>query len=60
MRLLGHVELWQLSRLLRAAEALVLPSRYRIPFDDAVVDLARKAARPVITTHGGPAQPRAP
>ena len=33
----------------------MLPSRYRIPFDDAVVDLARKAARPVITTHGGPA-----
>ncbi len=55
VRLLGHVELWQLSRLLRAAEALVLPSRYRIPFDDAVVDLARKAGRPVITTHGGPA-----
>ena len=60
VRLLGHVELSQLSRLLRAAEAIVLPSRYRIPFDDAVVDLARKAARPVITTHGGPAQPRAP
>jgi len=55
VRLLGHVELSQLSRLLRAAEALVLPSRYRIPFDDAVVDLARKAGRPVITTHGGPA-----
>ncbi|MGZ6340541.1 MAG: glycosyltransferase, partial [Candidatus Limnocylindrales bacterium] len=55
VRLLGHVELSQLSRLLRAAEAIVLPSRYRIPFDDAVVDLARKAARPVITTHGGPA-----
>jgi glycosyltransferase involved in cell wall biosynthesis len=55
MRLMGHVELSQLSRLLRAAEALVLPSRQRIPFDDAVVDLARKAGRPVITTHGGPA-----
>ncbi len=55
VRLLGHVELSQLSRLLRASEALVLPSRYRIPFDDAVVDLARKAGRPVITTHGGPA-----
>ena len=60
VRLLGHVELSQLSRLLRAAEALVLPSRYRIPFDDAVVDLARKAGRPVITTHGGPAHLGAP
>ena len=44
-----------LTRLLRAAEALVLPSRYRVPFDDAVVDLARRAGRPVVTTHGGPA-----
>jgi glycosyltransferase involved in cell wall biosynthesis len=33
----------------------VLPSRYRVPFDDAVVDLARRAGRPVVTTHGGPA-----
>ena len=33
----------------------MLPSRCRLPFDDAVVDLARKAARPVVTTHGGPA-----
>jgi glycosyltransferase involved in cell wall biosynthesis len=40
---------------MRAAEALVLPSRYRVPFDDAVVDLARKAGRPVVTTQGGPA-----
>src|SRR5262249_27794168 len=55
VRLLGHVEGPQLPRLLRAAEALVLPSRYRVPFDDAVVDLARRAGRPVITTHGGPA-----
>jgi glycosyltransferase involved in cell wall biosynthesis len=55
VRLLGHVEGSQVTRLLRAAEALVLPSRYRIPFDDAVVDLARRAGRPVITTHGGPA-----
>ena len=45
----------QVARLVRAAEALVLPSRYRVPFDDAVVDLARKAGRPVVTTHGGPA-----
>jgi glycosyltransferase involved in cell wall biosynthesis len=55
VRLLGHVELSQLTRLLRAAEALILPSRYRVPFDDAVVDLARRAGRPVVTTHGGPA-----
>lgn len=33
----------------------MLPSRYRTPLDDAVVDLARRAARPVVTTHGGPA-----
>jgi len=52
---LGHVERPQVARLLRAAEALVLPSRYRVPFDDAVVDLARRAGRPVVTTHGGPA-----
>ncbi len=42
-------------RLMRAAEALMLPARYRVPFDDAVVDLVRRAGRPVITTHGGPA-----
>jgi glycogen(starch) synthase len=55
VRLLGHVEESRLRRLLRAAEALVLPSRYRVPQDDAVVDLARRAGRPVVTTHGGPA-----
>ncbi len=55
VRLLGHVESAQLTRLLRASEALILPSRYRVPFDDAVVDLARRAGRPVITTQGGPA-----
>ena len=55
VRFLGHVEGPRLTRLLRAAEALVLPSRYRVPFDDAVVDLARRAGRPVVTTHGGPA-----
>ncbi len=55
VRLLGHVEGGQVKRLMRAAEALVLPSRYRVPFDDAVVDLARRAGRPVVTTHGGPA-----
>jgi glycosyltransferase involved in cell wall biosynthesis len=55
VRLLGHVEGPRLPRLLRAAEALALPSRYRVPFDDAVLDLARRAGRPVVTTHGGPA-----
>lgn len=55
VRILGHVEAGQVARLLRAAEALVLPSRCRVPFDDAVVDLARKAGRPVLTTQGGPA-----
>jgi glycosyltransferase involved in cell wall biosynthesis len=55
VRLLGHVERPLLIRLLRAAEALVLPARGRLPYDDAVVDLARRAGRAVVTTHGGPA-----
>lgn len=54
VRLLGHMEGPFLVQLLRAAEALLLPSRYRVPFDDAVVDLARRAGRPVVTTHSGP------
>jgi glycosyltransferase involved in cell wall biosynthesis len=55
VRFLGHREGPELARLLRAAEALTLPSRYRVPQDDAVVELARRAGRPVVTTHGGPA-----
>jgi glycosyltransferase involved in cell wall biosynthesis len=55
VRIPGHVEGPQVTRLVRAAEALVLPSRYRVPFDDGVVDLARRGGRPVVTTHGGPA-----
>jgi len=55
VRLLGHVESSTVTRLMRAAEATVLPSRYRVPFDDAVVSMAHRAGRPVITTHGGPA-----
>lgn len=55
VRLLGHREGAQVHRLIRAAEALVLPSRCRVPFDDAVVELARKAGRPVVATHSGPA-----
>ncbi len=55
VRLLGHVESGQLVRLLRASEALLMPSRYRVPFDDAVVDMACRAGTAVITTHSGPA-----
>lgn len=55
VRLVGHRDRQQVIPLFRAAEALVLPSRWRVPQDDAVVDLARRAGRPVITTHGGPA-----
>ena len=44
LRLLGHLEGPQVTRLLRAAEVLVLPSRFRVPMDDAVVDLARRGA----------------
>ena len=55
VRVLGHREGPQVNRLVRSAEAVVLPSRGRVPFDDAVVDLARKAGRAVVTTHGGPA-----
>jgi len=54
-RWLGHQDGGALTNLLRCAEAVVLPSRYRIAMDDAVVDLARRAGRPVVTTHGGPA-----
>jgi glycogen(starch) synthase len=55
VRFLGHQEGKNLIQILRAAEALVLPSRYRIPLDDNVLDLARKAGRAVVTTQGGPA-----
>jgi glycosyltransferase involved in cell wall biosynthesis len=55
VRFLGHQEGKGLIHLLRASEALVLPSRYRTPMDDCVVDLARKAGRAVVTTQGGPA-----
>jgi glycosyltransferase involved in cell wall biosynthesis len=55
VRLLGNREGPQVNRLMRSAEALILPSRCRVPFDDVVIDLARKAGRPVVTTHAGPA-----
>jgi glycosyltransferase involved in cell wall biosynthesis len=55
VRFLGDQSGMPLIHLVRASEALVLPSRHRIAMDDAVVDLARKAGRPVVTTHSGPA-----
>jgi glycosyltransferase involved in cell wall biosynthesis len=55
VRLLGHIGGPFLTKVVRSAEALALPSRHRVAFDDAVVDLARRASKPVITTHGGPA-----
>lgn len=56
VRFLGHLELPHLIPLLRASEGLVLPSRQRVAEDHGVVGLARRAAKPVLTTHGGPAQ----
>jgi glycosyltransferase involved in cell wall biosynthesis len=55
IRLIGHRESSPLARLLRASEAVILPSRRRIHLDEGVVDLARRAGRPVITTHSGAA-----
>jgi glycosyltransferase involved in cell wall biosynthesis len=55
VRLLGDLPGHRVTELLRASEALVLPSRHRVAFDDAVVDLARRAGRAVVTTHAGPA-----
>jgi glycosyltransferase involved in cell wall biosynthesis len=55
VRLLGHVEEPRLIRILRASEALVLPSRQRVNNDEGVVGLARRAHLAVLTTHGGPA-----
>ena len=55
VRLLGHVEEAAVDAAPAgrgsAGAAVALP----MPFDDAVVDLARRAGRPVVTTHGGPA-----
>jgi glycogen(starch) synthase len=55
VRFFGHLEGSTLTRLVRAAEVVLLPSRGRIASDEGVVDLARKAGRPVVTTHAGPA-----
>ena len=55
VRMFGHMDGSALTRLLRASDALILPSRNRVAGDDAVVDLARRAGKAVVTTHGGPA-----
>jgi glycosyltransferase involved in cell wall biosynthesis len=55
LRLLGDVPRSRLVGILRAGEGLILPSRHRVEWDDAVVDLARLAGKPVITTVAGPA-----
>jgi glycosyltransferase involved in cell wall biosynthesis len=55
VRFLGHMEAPPLARLVRSTEALILPARRRVHQDEAVVDLARRAGKPVVTTHGGPA-----
>jgi len=54
VKMLGEVGGPRLTKLLRASEALILPSRRRVHGDEAVVDLARRAGRAVVTTHGGP------
>jgi glycosyltransferase involved in cell wall biosynthesis len=54
VRLLGHMEGPPVTKLMRAAEVLALPSRHRLAGDDGAVDLARRAGRPVVTTHAGP------
>jgi glycogen synthase len=54
VRWLGHLEGYPLIRVLRAAEAVVLPSRQHGSFEEGVVTLARRAKRAVITTHSGP------
>jgi len=51
---LGHVDSARLSRIARASEALVLPYRERIAYDEDLVALARFAGRPVLATHAGP------
>ena len=55
VRFLGHLGAPPLARLVRSAEALILPARRRVHQDEVVVDLARRAGKPVVTTHGGPA-----
>lgn len=55
VHMLGHVQGPQLTKILRASEAVILPSRHRFHHDEQIVALARKAGKAVITTHGGPA-----
>jgi glycosyltransferase involved in cell wall biosynthesis len=53
VRFLGHQELPALVPLVRACEAVVLPSRGRVSGDESAVDLARRGKKAVIATHGG-------
>lgn len=54
IRMQGHVPGDRLALLLRASEAVVLPSRHRVDGDEHVVALARRAGCPVVTTVRGP------
>lgn len=54
LRTPGHVGLEGLAALLRASEALALPSRGRVEGDEHVAGLARLAGIPLIVTHTGP------
>ena len=55
VRLLGHVELHQLIPPCVPRKGCPVPARQRVAQDEDVVALARRAGRPVLTTHGGPA-----
>ncbi len=54
VRWLGHLEGPVLRQLVHACDAIIMPSRYRMPHDEGVVHIARLAAKPVVITHGGP------
>lgn len=56
VRWIGHLESRRLIRLLRVAEGLVMPSRQRFPYDESLIGLARRAGKPVVLSHAGPAQ----
>jgi glycosyltransferase involved in cell wall biosynthesis len=55
IRVLTAVQDPLLKKAFRSAEALILPSRERVQGDDHMVTWARRAGRPVVTTHAGPA-----
>jgi len=54
VKMMGEMGGVKLTQLLRVSDALILPSRRRIHMDEAVVELARRAGKAVVTTHGGP------